>query len=299
VVVFVVRSVFGYITDKNDNPAAGVRVKAFDNDTWPNPDDLMGITMTNSNGYYEIHYAGGHWDSAPHWWTIWRPDIFIRVSAPVNGRCEDGEWEADRNWIHLRDSSTTSNHPHRNNLRKDLKLHNYPLDSVEVHTFQRGVDMWSEVDFFFHASAFGCAPNGDKVEWTEWGFGGPPTIATRCWYPPNTQCTDADYDKIRDIGLHPYPVDYVRNALTYFVESDDVDEDTEIVLMTLLREVLDFFLDDRADRVNETMDVFKEQVELAMSKNMMTLWAGKMLIICADMFVEGGGKKAEPLSEER
>lgn len=287
-----VRTVYGYITDKHGNPAANVRVKAFDNDWWPNPDDLMGIAMTDANGYYEIHYEGGHWDSAPHWWTIWRPDIFIRVSVRVNGWCFGGDWESDQNWIHLADSGETSNHPHRNNLRKDLQLHNYPLAPVEVHTFQRGVDMWSEVDFFFHASAFGCAPNGDKVEWTEWGFGGPPTIATRCWFPPNPKCTDADYEKIKDIGLHPYPVEYVQNGLTHFVESEEVSYETERVLMSILEEILELLTGEQAEEAREKMEQFQKHVEQAMSDNQLTTRAGNILLVCTDLYLEGASEKS-------
>lgn len=279
------RTVYGYITDKNGNPAANVRVKALDSDLL-SPDDLMGTAMTDSNGYYEIHYEGGHWDSAPHWWTIWRPDIFIRVSAPVNGRCDDGEWKPDKNWIHLRDSGVKSNHPHRNNLRRNLQLLNYPLDPIEVHTFQRGVDMWSEVDFFFHASCFGCAPNGDKVEWDSWGIGGPPTIATRCWYPPNPKCTDADYEKIRDLGFAPYPAEATQNALNYFIESDDVDENAERVLRDVLMEVQQYITDGNIDKAKEMMERFKQYVKQESEKGSITQRAEIVLLASADMFRE-------------
>jgi hypothetical protein len=207
------RTVKGTITDKNGNPAANVRVKAFDDD-WPDADDLMAPpVMTNVAGYYEIHYEAKHYDNAPHGWTIWRPDIFIRVSAPVNGRCDDGEWKQEKNWIHLKDSRVTEDHPHRRDLTKNLKLTNFPMAPVFVHTFKRGVDMWSEVDFFFHANAFGCGPDGDKIEWEEWGMGGTPTSQQRCWYRPKAKCTESDYNKIRDIGLHPYPAEPERLPL--------------------------------------------------------------------------------------
>lgn len=281
---FAKRTVKGTITDKNGNPAANVRVKALDDD-WPDSDDLMGTAMTNSNGYYEIHYEGGHWDTAPHWWTIWRPDIFIRVSAPVNGWCDNGDWNPDKNWIHRRDSGVTSNHPHRNNLTKNLQLHNYPLDPIEVHTFQRGVDMWSEVDFFFHASAFGCAPNGDKVEWDEWGIGGPPTSTTRCWSPPNQKCTDEDYEKIQDIGLHPYPVEYVENALYHLIESDDVDENAESVFKSILKEVQQYIKDGNNDKAKEMMESFKQKVKRESEKGSITHRASIVLLANADKFI--------------
>lgn len=280
------RTVSGYITDKNGNAAANLRVKALDAD-WPDSDDLMGITMTDSHGYYEIHYEGGHWDSVPHWWTVWRPDIFIRVSMQVDGCCDDGEWDSDRNWVRLSpDSRTKSNHPHRNNLRMDLQLTNYPRDPVEKHTFQRGVDMWSEVDFFFHSSCFGCAPNGDKVEWESWGIGGPPTITTRCWYPPNPKCTHSDYEKIRDLGLHPYPAETVTNALNYFIESDDVDEEAERTLKIVLMEVQQYITDGNIEEAKLTMEMFKHYVEEEIEKGSITQRSGTFLLISADRFIE-------------
>src|SRR6266481_2318508 len=69
---YAVRTVKGVIKDRNGNPAPGLRVKALDYD-WSSSDDEMGTATTDANGYYEIHYAGGHWDPAPHWWTAWRP----------------------------------------------------------------------------------------------------------------------------------------------------------------------------------------------------------------------------------
>lgn len=283
---FAKRTVSGYITDKNGNPAANVRVKAIDDDLWPNPDDLMGTAITNSSGYYEIHYEGGHWDNAPHWWTIWRPDIFIRVSAPVNGWCEDGEWNPDKNWIHRRDSGVTSNHPHRNNLTKNLQLTNYPLDPVEVHTFQRGADMWSESSFL-HYNAFGCAPNGDKVEWSKFPWiGGPPTTITRCWFPPNEKCTDEDYDKIQDIGLHPYPVEYTQSALNHLAKSDEINEAAETLFKGILKDILQYIKDGNVDKAKETMEGFKEKVKQESEKGSITSRARIVLLASADRFIK-------------
>jgi len=204
---FAERTVKGIITDKNGNPAANVRVKAFDDDAWPNPDDLMGQTMTDSAGYYEIHYEGKHWDTAAHWWTIWRPDIFIRVSARVEGWCDGGQWEASQNWVHLKDSGVNENHRLRDDLTINLTLGNYPLNVPLHQTFVRGVDMWSKVVFFFYTKCFACASNGDKVAWVEWGFGGAPKVRTRCWFPPKSKCTDADYEAIEELGRAPFPVE--------------------------------------------------------------------------------------------
>lgn len=211
------RTVQGTITDKNGDAAANVRVKAIDDDPWPNPDDLMGQDMTAANGSYAIHYAGGHWDSAPHWWTIWRPDIFIRVSAPVNGWCEDGKWNDNKNFIHLQDSGVTSNHKLRNDLTKNLALTDFPLPDVASGTFTLGSNMHCEVKFFLWTSCFACTAAGDKISWDEFGLSGVPRTRSRCDLRPLPQCTAADRAKISDLDAElsamPLPTD--RAALYY------------------------------------------------------------------------------------
>lgn len=193
------RTVKGTITDKNGNPAANVRVKAFDDD-WPDADDLMAPAVTtNESGYYEIHYKAKHYDKAPHGWTIWRPDIYIRVSAPVNGRCDDGSWKPEKKWKRLMpDSSVTENHPHRKTLVKNLKIRNYPFN-VAKQQFVLREDMWC-ASWPLHTNCFGCADNGDKVEWTEWGVEGVPKVRTRCWTHSNKKCTKSDYENILSAG---------------------------------------------------------------------------------------------------
>ena len=86
------RTIYGWVRDSSGRPVAGVRVTAFDAD--PGRDDLMGRVYTDGNGYYEIHYRGGHWDPCPHRWTCWRPDIYVTVSArkwKVSGDRYDGK----------------------------------------------------------------------------------------------------------------------------------------------------------------------------------------------------------------
>lgn len=104
------RTVKGRITyEIDDNPVEGARVQAWDSDV--GSDDKMGEAFTNSDGYYEIHYEGGHWDPAPDWWTIWRPDIYIKVAISSGGR-----------WIDAGSSEVTGNHPHRDDLTKNLAI---------------------------------------------------------------------------------------------------------------------------------------------------------------------------------
>ena len=79
------RTILGKIADQNNNPISGARVEAYDEDV--GNDDLMGIAYTDNSGNYTIVYRDGHWDDAPHDWTVWRPDIYIRVFLS-----EDGEW---------------------------------------------------------------------------------------------------------------------------------------------------------------------------------------------------------------
>lgn len=73
------RTIYGYVRDNRGQPVSNVRVTAFDADV--GNDQFMGRVMTDSRGYYEIHYNGGHWDDCPHEWDCWRPDIFVTVSV--------------------------------------------------------------------------------------------------------------------------------------------------------------------------------------------------------------------------
>jgi len=91
------RTISGKITDKNGNPIRNARVRAYDSD-FGSSDDLMKTVYTDNNGRYTLTFEGKHWDPAPHWWTIWCPDIYIWVSIRVNGRCDDGEWNSSANW---------------------------------------------------------------------------------------------------------------------------------------------------------------------------------------------------------
>lgn len=144
--------------------------------------------------------------------------------------------------------------------------------------------MWSESGFL-HYNAFGCAPNGDKVEWSGGGFGGPPTIATRCWNPPNQKCTDEDYEKIRDIGLHPYPVEYVENALTYLIELDDVDENAESEFRGILMDIKQYVKDGNIDKAKEIMEWFMQKVKQECEKDSISKRAVIVLLATADRFI--------------
>jgi protocatechuate 3,4-dioxygenase beta subunit len=105
-IAFARLTVKGTITYETDGtPVEGALVEAWDADI--GYDDYMGDDKTNSNGYYEINYADGHWDPAPHRITTWRPDIYIKV-------------DLDGNFVEK--SSTKSNHPHRNDLTKNLAI---------------------------------------------------------------------------------------------------------------------------------------------------------------------------------
>ena len=74
------RTIYGFVRDTAGKAVQGVRVQAFDDDD-PAADSSMGVTYTDATGFYEIHYAGGHWDPCPHEITCWRPDIYVAVSV--------------------------------------------------------------------------------------------------------------------------------------------------------------------------------------------------------------------------
>ncbi len=146
--------------------------------------------------------------------------------------------------------------------------------------------MWSEIDFFFHGTAFGCAPNGDKVKWSYWTTGGPPTIATRCWYPPNRKCTDADYKKIRELAMAPYPVEYGQYALEYLIKTDDVDEEAEKVLIALLKSIQKFVSEGKTEEIKAEMETFKLEVKKEYEKKSITETAKFVLLTFADKYLE-------------
>lgn len=292
-ITFAARTVKGTITDKNGNAAHNVRVKALDNDPWPNPDDFMGVDETDSNGYYEIHYEGGHWDSAPHSWTIWRPDIFIRVSAPVNGWCDDGDWEPGRDWLHLQDSGVTSNHPHRYDLTKNLKLTNYPRNVPSYQTFVSCENMWCKVNFFFHANCLACADDGSKIEWSDWGITNP-SVKDRCWFPPKPKCTSEDYEYIRTECMRAY-LDVIVPAREYIAlfaksEEDDIDRKVAKELLAILKTAEDYYKGDKNEEGNKTMLRFKGAVESEHSKENISNIASVILIKRADIIIDAHQK---------
>jgi hypothetical protein len=104
------RTVRGTISDANSgNPVAGAFVVLYDSD--PGADDLMGSTYTDSNGQYAIQYAGGHWDPAPHRYTIWRPDIYIKVYVWTQG-----------GWVRVGESRTYDNQRLRDDRTINLSV---------------------------------------------------------------------------------------------------------------------------------------------------------------------------------
>jgi hypothetical protein len=188
------RTVSGRITDKNDNPIPNARVRAYDSDAL-SADDLMGEVVTNSNGYYSISYESKHWDTKVPFLTTWRPNIFIRVSVRVNGRCDDGEWNPSANWERIATSSVHSNHRMSDDLTINLKISDYPNDNVITATFTECDNMICSFNFFFHYQCTGCA-NGKKTEWSDWGTSLPYT-ATRCINLDEAQnCTQTDLNRI-------------------------------------------------------------------------------------------------------
>lgn len=118
------RTIYGHVRDQYGRGVASVRVTAFDSD--PGTDDLMGRVYTDRNGYYEIHYRGGHWDPCPHRWTCWRPDIYVTVSArdwKVQGDRYDGKplcRNVTYGWNRVRRSRGYGNWRLRNSLRVNL-----------------------------------------------------------------------------------------------------------------------------------------------------------------------------------
>jgi hypothetical protein len=141
-----------------------------------------------------------------------RPHSMAADALSVGRRRNDAEnidWNTEANWEYFDQSRVFSDHKIREDLVLSLKLKDYPRD-VYVEEFVRGQNMWSEVDFFFPASAFGCAQNGDKVSWSGLGIGGPPMREMRCWTPPSHKCSAEDVERIRKLGRAPYETEPQR-----------------------------------------------------------------------------------------
>ena len=142
----------------------GLKVQGWDDD-WPDDDDFMGESITNSNGNYLIDYTkpGGsgsgqqHWDpSLGHGDTRWRPDIYIRILIKTH-----------RNkWVKLWKSSVHSNQK----LADDLTI-NQTLtieDTIEKKTtFQPQIH-----GFKFHNSFHGSLILGIPIGNFTMGFCG-------------------------------------------------------------------------------------------------------------------------------
>ncbi len=107
------RTITGRVTNQADNPVEGARVRAWDADV--NPDDRMGWDITDANGNYRITYRGGHWDPAPHWNTVWRPDIYMTVALKVNGK-----------WRRVHKGRKKKNHKHKVDLVRNIKIKDVP-----------------------------------------------------------------------------------------------------------------------------------------------------------------------------
>ncbi|MDR8389520.1 hypothetical protein NC796_00130 [Aliifodinibius sp. S!AR15-10] len=124
------RRILGRIlSTDNMQPLEGYRVEAYDHDEFDS-DDYMGSDISNQNGDYSINYRGGHWDPAPHEWTWWRPDIYVRILAPV---------EAPGGWIKVWQSGIRGNW----RLRNDLRINAVVTPPSELARSVSGVITWS------------------------------------------------------------------------------------------------------------------------------------------------------------
>jgi len=105
------RAIYGRVTNQSGTPVNGAKVEAWDSD-WPGDDDRMGVVYTDANGNYELHYHDGHWDTAPHNITTWRPDIYVTASVKNN----------NGDWVKLEKSKIYKDHKLKEDLKIDLVL---------------------------------------------------------------------------------------------------------------------------------------------------------------------------------
>jgi hypothetical protein len=112
--------IYGTITNEanHDEPVAGLRVTAWDDD-WPDGDDFLGETTTNSKGQYELTYADAFWDPKIEGFDSWRPDIYIITEIR----------NKSRRWVRLGKSQVYKDHDLRQDLQIDLGVNIQPLQT--------------------------------------------------------------------------------------------------------------------------------------------------------------------------
>lgn len=111
---FAERMIVGTVTTMSGQPAAGFLVRAFDQDgATEGDDDRMGQdAITDASGRYSIGpYDDKHWDTKVAGSNSWRPDIFVRVYQPGDGR-----------WIFVKKSATAADHRMKETLTIDVRL---------------------------------------------------------------------------------------------------------------------------------------------------------------------------------
>jgi len=77
-------TISGVVVDASQNPIAGVRVRAFDEDI--NDHDPMGVAFTDGTGRYTITYLARDWDTQTFFRPSARhPDVFVVVEQALCG----------------------------------------------------------------------------------------------------------------------------------------------------------------------------------------------------------------------
>lgn len=101
--------IFGTVTNvaTQGEPVSGLRISAWDDD-WPDGDDFLGETITNTKGQFELSYSDAYWDPKIEGFDSWRPDIYI--IAEIRNK--------SRRWIRLSKSQIFKDH----DLKQDLQI---------------------------------------------------------------------------------------------------------------------------------------------------------------------------------
>lgn len=109
---FAKRTISGTVTLSDGRPAVGYRVKAWDDDTGSD-DDELGRDTTNASGRYKIRYEDKGWDGpATDVTTSWRPDVYVTVEKKKSGG----------GWHRVGQSGVHSDHKLRDDIEIDLKV---------------------------------------------------------------------------------------------------------------------------------------------------------------------------------
>ncbi len=130
--------IYGTVTNlaAQGAPVSGLRISAWDDD-WPDGDDFLGETLTNTKGQFELSYSDAYWDPKIEGFDSWRPDIYI--IAEIRNK--------SRRWIRLSKSQIFKDHDLKQDLQINLEVNIQPA-VVQKTNFEPKEHGFHFINFF-------------------------------------------------------------------------------------------------------------------------------------------------------